>query len=91
MTKIENFKHDLERIFKHFNYKTEIAITEIKNSLDELHRSGIAEKTGNKQKDGPEENLSNEAWREIQDIVTTSRMFVFGVPQERRELGRSNI
>lgn len=52
--------------------------------MDKLHRSDIAEKTGNKQRDGPEENLSNEAWRETQDTVTTSRMFVFEVPQERR-------
>lgn len=80
-----------KQFLKNFNYKTETAITEIKNSMDELHRSDIAEKTVSRQKDGPEENLSNEAQRETQDTVTTSRMFVFGVPQERRELRRSNI
>lgn len=43
------------------------------------------------QKDGSEENLSNEAWKNIKDRIAPSKLLVFGVPEKRREVGRSNI
>ena len=54
-------------------------------------RSNTVEIIISKQKDGPEKRLSNEAWRDTEDTVATSKMFVFGVQWERRKLGGSNI
>lgn len=72
--------------------KLKTTITEIKNSIDRVHgRLVIAEEIISKQKDRSEENLPNDIWRDIEDTVTMSKMFVFVVPEKRRELSRSNI
>lgn len=44
----------------------------------------IAEEIISKQKDRSEENLPNETWRDTEDTVTMSKMFVFVVPEKRR-------
>lgn len=56
-----------------------------------LHgRLDIAGEIISKPKDGSKEKRSNEAWKNTQERVTVSTMFVFGV-LEKREIGRSNI
>lgn len=60
--------------------------------MHRVHRRLVrAEEIISKHKDRSKENLPNETWRDIEDTVTMFKMFVFGVPEKRREFGRSNI
>lgn len=53
--------------------------------MHRVHRGlVIAEEIISKHKDRSKENLPNETWRDREDTVTMSKMFVFGVPEKKR-------